>query len=153
MHAFGPTNNGIDRAGLNAQLTANTLLLYNNCQYARLVCTALRIQRQRFAAQQPGQASDGLFATWWATINFSFTAVKCRRVIATSRITATGALGLGEPGINSRNGAVGVAGKVWAIWHGASMATGRSECNATKRGVGTHIPRRYTSAMLKKDFP
>ncbi len=74
-----------------------------------------RIQRPHFPAQTLCQALYGSFSTGWAAIDPGFAEINCLCIIPATRVSATGALGLGKPRIyggKGGNGAVGVAGKI-----------------------------------------
>ena len=60
MHLLGRTDDGIDRAGLNAKRAANTQLFIND---GYLLGAFFHFQRLDFAPKQVGQLGDTFLAT------------------------------------------------------------------------------------------
>jgi hypothetical protein len=69
MHEFSGTDNGIDRACLNALGAANAFFLNDECYQILISSSCVGIKGERFHTQQRGNSIDSGLATWWATID------------------------------------------------------------------------------------
>ena len=100
MHLLGGTQNGIYRAGLDAQGAANTYLFidYNHGFFA--VLAMLGVQWLGVHSQQVGQCQYGAFATRRALIDICLTGRHCFCIGTAAGIGALAALCLRQQGVN-----------------------------------------------------
>ena len=96
MHQPGGADNGIDRAGLNAERAADAVRLVDDGDFKGPVGAAFRIQRECIAIEQSGEFGDPGCPARRAAIDRRFAAGNRFGVGPASRITALGALGLGK---------------------------------------------------------
>ena len=96
VHQARGADNGIDRAGLDAERTADAVRLIDDGDFNGPVGAAFRIQREYVAFKQSGELDDPGRATRRAAIDRRFAAGNRVSVGPASRIAALRALRLGK---------------------------------------------------------
>lgn len=101
MHPFGGTQDGINRAGLEAQGTADTELFIDVGHHGYIFFFAhFFIKGDRVAAQKVGQGLDTGFATRRTAVNLRLAGGNRLGIGAATGKAALAALGLGQDGID-----------------------------------------------------
>ncbi len=94
MHLLGRPENGIHRAGLDAQGTADAVRLINEGHHGWFLFTAFGVKRLGFPAQQVSQRLNNLLSPGRASIDISFPGGDGFSVRAATGIATLTALGL-----------------------------------------------------------
>ena len=101
VHAFGCTDNGVDRAGEDALHAADAFVFADPCELHWGFVAALRVERQDFASEQFGECDDTGAAAWRAAIDRRFAACDRAGIRSTCGIAATRALGLRQQRVDA----------------------------------------------------
>jgi hypothetical protein len=100
MHLFGCAKDGVDRAGLDTQGTADAGLIIDDSNRTRIGLWGIGLERQKWLAEQVGKFVYACFTSRRAAVDLNFAGCKSRGIREAAGIAALAALGLGQDGID-----------------------------------------------------
>jgi hypothetical protein len=100
MEVAGCAQNGIDRARLEAERTANAAGFIDQGDSRILLVSSRCVSGHGFATQKVGQSQNERFPAGWALINFGFMMGNRFSIGAASWKSTLCTLGLGKQGLN-----------------------------------------------------